>query len=201
MCSARSRNMVSTSSGSEAAAASSGFGGYWNRLQILVVMVWKPAGSARIAGEPNSVIACRKATRAPASSAGITSGMVMPALLAGALVAFLQAMTLFGSPAILALPAGFHTMTTKIWSLFQYPPKPELAAAASLPLLVLTIFLLRAEHMILGRRGYSVVGGKYGAPRLIPLHRLRWIAFIVCLAVPRMTVFLSASEAADRSNS
>jgi len=39
-------------------------------------------------------------------------------------------MTLFGSPAILALPAGFHTMTTKIWSLFQYPPKLELAAAA-----------------------------------------------------------------------
>jgi iron(III) transport system permease protein len=35
-------------------------------------------------------------------------------------------MTLFGSPAILALPAGFHTMTTKIWSLFQYPPKLEL---------------------------------------------------------------------------
>ena len=64
------------SSGSEAAAASSGFGGYWNRLQILVVMVWKPAGNARIAGEPNSVMACRKATSAPASSAGSTSGMV-----------------------------------------------------------------------------------------------------------------------------
>ena len=31
-------------------------------------MVWKPAGSARIAGEPNSVIACRKATSAPASN-------------------------------------------------------------------------------------------------------------------------------------
>ena len=108
----------------------------------------------------------------------ITIPLVLPALLAGALVAFLQAMTLFGSPAILALPAGFHTMTTKIWSLFQYPPKPELAAAASLPLLVLTVFLLRAEHMILGRRGYSVVGGKYGAPRLIPLHRWRWPAFV-----------------------
>jgi iron(III) transport system permease protein len=78
--------------------------------------------------------------------------LALPRVLAGALVAFLQAMTLFGSPAILALPAGFHTMTTKIWSLFQYPPKPELAAAASLPLLVLTVLLLRAEHMILGRR-------------------------------------------------
>ena len=120
----------------------------------------------------------------------ITIPLVMPALLAGALVAFLQAMTLFGSPAILALPAGFHTMTTKIWSLFQYPPKPELAAAASLPLLILTVFLLRAEHMILGRRGYSVVGGKYGAPRLIPLHRLRWIAFIVCVLVLMLPVFL-----------
>ena len=60
----------------------------------------------------------------------VTIPLVLPALLAGGLVAFLQAMTLFGSPAILALPAGFHTMTTKIWSLFQFPPKPELAAAA-----------------------------------------------------------------------
>ena len=72
----------------------------------------------------------------------VTIPLVLPALLAGALVAFLQAMTLFGSPAILAMPAGFHTITTKIWSLFQFPPKPELAAAASLPLLVLTVMLL-----------------------------------------------------------
>jgi iron(III) transport system permease protein len=120
----------------------------------------------------------------------VTIPLVLPALLAGGLVAFLQAMTLFGSPAILALPAGFHTMTTKIWSLFQFPPKPDLAAAASLPLLVLTVLLLRAEHMILGRRGYSVVGGKYGAPRLIPLHGLRWAAFALCLLMLMMPVFL-----------
>ena len=114
--------------------------------------------------------------RAWTTARRITIPLALPALLAGALVAFLQAMTLFGSPAILALPAGFHTMTTKIWSLFQYPPKPELAAAASLPLLVLTVMLLRARTLILGRRGYSVVGGKYGAPRLIPLQRWRWAA-------------------------
>ena len=125
-----------------------------------------------------------------ATARRITIPLVLPALLAGALVAFLQAMTLFGSPAILALPAGFHTMTTKIWSLFQYPPKPELAAAASLPLLILTVLLLRAEYMIIGRRGYSVVGGKYGAPRLIPLHRMRWVAFGLCLTVLMLPVFL-----------
>src|SRR3954449_12408342 len=120
----------------------------------------------------------------------VTIPLALPALVAGALVAFLQAMTLFGSPAILALPAGFHTMTTKIWSLFQFPPKPELAAAAALPLLALTVVLLRAEHMILGRRGYSVVGGKYGAPRLIPLRVWRWAALALCLLVLLNPVFL-----------
>ena len=53
----------------------------------------------------------------------VTLPMVLPALLAGFLIAFLQAMTQFGTPAILALPAGFHVLTTKIWSLFQYPPQ------------------------------------------------------------------------------
>jgi iron(III) transport system permease protein len=120
----------------------------------------------------------------------ITIPLALPALAAGALVAFLQAMTLFGSPAILALPAGFHTMTTKIWSLFQYPPKPELAAAASLPLLLLTVVLLRAQAIVLGRRGYTVIGGRSGAPRLVPLQALRWPAFALCFAVLCLPVFL-----------
>ena len=120
----------------------------------------------------------------------VTIPLVLPALLAGALVAFLQAMTLFGSPAILAIPAGFHTMTTKIWSLFQYPPKPELAAAASLPLLVLTVLLLRAESMILGRRGYSVVGGRNSDPRLVRLGVLRWPALVLCFMLLLNPVFL-----------
>jgi iron(III) transport system permease protein len=120
----------------------------------------------------------------------VTIPLALPALLAGALVAFLQAMTLFGSPAILALPAGFHTMTTKIWSLFQFPPKPELAAAASLPLLVLTVVLLRAQSAVLGRRGYTVVGGKSGPPRLVRLGGLRWPALALCLAILCLPVFL-----------
>src|SRR5947209_3509627 len=120
----------------------------------------------------------------------ITIPLAFPALLAGALIAFLQAMTLFGSPAILALPAGFHTMTTKIWSLFNYPPKPELAAAASVPLLVLTVALLRAEHLILGRRSYSVVGGKQGDPRLIRLGALKWAALGFVFLVLMCPVFL-----------
>ena len=120
----------------------------------------------------------------------VTIPLAMPALMAGALIAFLQAMTLFGSPAILALPAGFHTMTTKIWSLFQYPPKPELAAAASLPLLVLTILLLRAESFVLGRRGYSIVGGRQGNPRVVKLGAWRWVGLGLVFVVLLNPVFL-----------
>src|SRR5882672_8900317 len=120
----------------------------------------------------------------------ITIPLAMPALLAGALVAFLQAMTLFGSPAILAIPAGFHTMTTKIWSLFQYPPKLQLAAAASMPLLLLTIVLVRGESLVLGRRGYAVVGGRQGDPRLVQLGNWKWVALGVVLLVLCNPVFL-----------
>src|SRR5438067_3168152 len=128
--------------------------------------------------------------RAWTTARRVTIPLALPALVAGALIAFLQAMTLFGSPAILALPAGFHTMTTKIWSLFQYPPKLELAAAAAVPLLVLTILLLQGQKFLLGRRGYSVVGGKYGAPRQVELKAWRWVALVFCLIVLLNPVFL-----------
>ena len=99
----------------------------------------------------------------------VTLPLVAPALLAGFLVAFLQSMTLFGVPAILALPAGIDTMTTKNWSLFQFPPQLGLAAAASLPLLIVTVILLRTQAAIMGRRGYSVIGGKGTGVRLARL--------------------------------
>ena len=120
----------------------------------------------------------------------ITVPLALPTLLAGALVAFLQALNLFGSPAILAIPAGFHTLTTRIWSLFQFPPKPELAAAASLPLLVLTILLLRGQALALGRRGYAVLGGKDGEPRVVRLGAWRLPAAALALVVLAMPLFL-----------
>lgn len=120
----------------------------------------------------------------------ITVPLVLPAILAGALVAFLQAMNNFGSPAIIALPAGFHTITTRIWALFQYPPQPGLAAAAAFPLLLITVLLLRTQQAILGRKGYSVVGGKTGAARLLRLGPFKYVAFLLCLAVLLASVIL-----------
>ncbi len=120
----------------------------------------------------------------------VTIPLVLPAMLAGTLIAILQSLTMFGSPAILALPAGFHVITTKIWSLFQYPPKPGLAAAAALPLLLITIFLLWSQSRILGRKGYTVIGGKGSEPRLLRLGRWRWLAWAFVGTILSLTVIL-----------
>jgi iron(III) transport system permease protein len=88
------------------------------------------------------------------------------------------------------LPAGFHVITTKIWALFQYPPDPHLAAAAALPLLLLTILLLQGRQWLLGRRNYAVIGGKTGAPRRIGLGIWRWPALAFALAVLALPILL-----------
>ncbi|AYD03666.1 iron ABC transporter permease [Neorhizobium sp. NCHU2750] len=120
----------------------------------------------------------------------VTFPLVLPAMLAGTLIAILQSLTMFGSPAILALPAGFHVITTKIWSLFQFPPQLGLAAASAIPLLVITVILLRAQKMLLGRKGYTVLGGKSGSPRIIKLGKWKWAACLFVFAILSLTVFL-----------
>src|SRR5712691_2819270 len=104
----------------------------------------------------------------------VTIPLALPALVAGALIAFLQAMTLFGSPAILALPAGFHTMTTKIWSLFQYPPKPELAAAAALLVLLNPVFL---PYGALFNAAFSRVATQFLSLGTFTLHNISFVFF------------------------
>lgn len=120
----------------------------------------------------------------------VTLPLALPALLAGTLVAFLQAMNNFGAPAIIALPAGLQTITTKIWTLFQFPPQPGLAAAAAVPLLAVTVVLLQLQRRLLGRRGYAVIGGKGARLDLVRLGRWRAPAFAFASAVVTVAVIL-----------
>jgi iron(III) transport system permease protein len=120
----------------------------------------------------------------------VTFPLVLPAIVSGFILAVLQALALFGSPAILALPAGFHTVTTQIWSLFQYPPKVEMAAAFSVPLLLATALLLYVQKQLLGRRGYAAVGGKGAQRRAVRLGPWRVPALLGCLGVLACAVFL-----------
>src|SRR5882724_981768 len=120
----------------------------------------------------------------------VTLPLAMPALIGGFILAFLQSLSLFGAPAILGLPAGLHTITTQIWALFQYPPRLDMAAAFSVPLLLATMALIAVQKKILGRRGFSTVGGKGGQKRLIRLGWGRIPVLLIVLSILSLSVFL-----------
>ncbi|MEX0804120.1 MAG: iron ABC transporter permease [Candidatus Binatia bacterium] len=120
----------------------------------------------------------------------ITLPLALPALVSGFIIAFLQSLSLFGTPAILGLPAGIHTITTQIWTLFHYPPRLDLAAAFSIPLLLATMSLIALQKKILGRRGFSTVGGKGGQRRLVKLGWGRLPVLVLVLSVLALSVFL-----------
>ncbi len=120
----------------------------------------------------------------------ITLPLVTPAILSGALLAFVNAIALFGSQAILGLPARIYTLPTRIYALFTYPPKYELASALSVLLIAMTVGSLYLQRHFLEKRSYVTMGGKGVRPQLIDIGRKGYLALTLCLAVFTLSVFL-----------
>ena len=106
----------------------------------------------------------------------ITLPLALPAIVGGFILAFLEALVLFGAPAMLAIPARFHVMTTQIWAFFHYPrrwrwPRPTPCRSS----------WWRSsswwrQRRLMGRRGYATVGGRATAARPVALGPWRWAA-------------------------
>jgi len=125
----------------------------------------------------------------------VTGPLVAPAVLSGALVAFVNAIALFGSQAIVGLPGRVFTLPTRIYALFDYPPQYGLASALSLIFVALTVAALYLQRGYLARRSYVTLGGKGSRPRLVDLGSARWgvlafcvAVFIVAVAAPYLTL-------------
>lgn len=120
----------------------------------------------------------------------VTLPLVLPAIFAGSIVAFLDTIALFGTPALIAIPAHFSVMTTQLWNFFEYPVRVEVAAAYCAPLLGITVFLLWLQRVVLSRKGYVSVTGKAGERRLIRLGTWRWVALLYALLIGALSVYL-----------
>ena len=120
----------------------------------------------------------------------VTLPLVLPAILGGLIITFLEAIALFGAPALIALPARFHVVSTQLWQFFEYPVRVETAAAYAMPLLLVTVLLFWLQRVILGRKGYTAVTGKGGERRMIRLGRWRLALFGYCLLVGALSVLL-----------
>ena len=125
----------------------------------------------------------------------ITAPLVAPAILSGTLLAFVNAIALFGSQAIIGLPARIVTLPTRIYALFDYPPEYGLASALSLVFVVLTVAALYLQRAFLARRSYVTLAGKGSRPQLMALGWFRWmvlgfgiVIFIVAIVAPYSTL-------------
>jgi iron(III) transport system permease protein len=120
----------------------------------------------------------------------VTLPLVLPAILGGLIISFLEAIALFGAPALIALPARFHVVSTQLWQFFEFPVRVEEAAAYAMPLLAITVFMFWLQRSLLGRRGYTAVSGKGGERRMIRLGAWRWAMLGYALFVCSLSVLL-----------
>jgi iron(III) transport system permease protein len=113
----------------------------------------------------------------------VTLPLVAPAVLSGALIAFVNAIALFGSQAIIGLPGRVFTLPTRIYALFDYPPQYGLASAIALIFVAITVVALYLQRRYLARRSYVTLGGKGSRPQLVALGAVRWAVLAFCVAV------------------
>jgi iron(III) transport system permease protein len=120
----------------------------------------------------------------------VTLPMVLPAILGGAIVTFLEAIALFGTPALIAIPARFNVVTTQLLQFFSQPIRAEVAAAYAVPLLLVTVTLFSVQSMMLRRRGFVALTGKGGERREMALGPWRWVMLGYALLLLSLAVFL-----------
>jgi iron(III) transport system permease protein len=124
----------------------------------------------------------------------ITAPLVMPAILSGTLIAFVNSIALFGSQAIIGLPGRIFTLPTRIYSLFDYPPQYGLASALSLVFILITVTALFLQRSYLARRSFVTLSGKGSRPQLVDLGGARWPVFGFCVLVFVVAIVLPYSS-------
>ena len=120
----------------------------------------------------------------------VTLPLALPAILGGVIICFLEAIALFGSPAMIAIPARFNVVTTQLFQFFGNPVRVEVAAAYAMPLLGITVLLVLVQRLITRRKGFVALTGKGGERRPILLGRWRWAVFGYAMFVASLAVFL-----------
>ncbi len=120
----------------------------------------------------------------------VTLPMVLPAILGGAIITFLEAIALFGSPALIAIPARFNVVTTQLLQFFSQPIRAEVAAAYAVPLLLITVVLFGLQRWLVRRRGFVALTGKGGERRVMELGPWRWVMLGYSLFVLSLSVLL-----------
>ncbi len=146
----------------------------------------------------------------------VTLPLLRPVLAGAAAIAFVLSVTSFGVPAVLGVPAGFTTMTTRIYRDLAFSSDPDsfvramglaivLAVGAALVIALGDLLLHRRRtersgvfNGPLGHPGALVQGpsadghGRRRSPRMMALGAAAWVLVVLVIVVPLVALALTA---------
>lgn len=121
----------------------------------------------------------------------ITLPVVMPAILSGLVLVFLECFVIFGAPAVLGSPKFLYTLSTTVHALFTAdPPRFDMAATAATPIVLITVSLLIFQRVYLGKKQYATVRGQANQPQPVDIGRWVYLMSAFCVGVVVIGVLL-----------
>lgn len=131
----------------------------------------------------------------------ITLPLVMPSIVAGALLVCLYSLAHFGVPSILGTEKGIYNIPTKIYErIYASGGSYEAIRVGTILATILVIcatLILKAQNLVLKKGRFQIIAGKSMRPVVLKLRGLRWPLFIICIVyllitvvMPTVTIFL-----------
>ena len=104
----------------------------------------------------------------------VTLPMMMPSLIAGALLVFIAAASCYGIPSIIGTPGNVNTVTTRIVEYVSLGQQSlNDAVGLALFLMLVALIILFISDVVLARKQYITVSGKSVQPAIVDLRRWR----------------------------
>lgn len=124
----------------------------------------------------------------------ITLPLVLPSILAGALLVALYSLAHFGVPAILGTEKGIYNIPTKIYERIYASGGSfsaiRIGTILSTILVISAAIILKAQSMLLKRGKFQIIAGKSMRPVVLKLRGLKTPLFIFCILYVAVTVIL-----------
>ncbi|MBR3019517.1 MAG: iron ABC transporter permease [Clostridia bacterium] len=130
----------------------------------------------------------------------ITLPMMMPSLIAGALLVFVSAASCYGIPSIIGSPGRVHTVTTRIVEYVSLGQQAlNDATGMAVFLMVIALIILFISDVVLAKRQYITVSGKSVRPAIVDLRSWRVpltvivsVFAVIMIFIPFATIFATS---------
>ena len=131
----------------------------------------------------------------------VTLPLMMPSIVAAALLVFVAAASCYGIPSIIGAPGQIYTVTTRIVDYVYIGSQEGLTDATNLAIFLMAIALivLYISNFVVGKKEYITVSGKSTRPNIVDLGKWRipitilvGLFALVVVIVPFASVFATS---------